>query len=199
MPKISNVNVYWLKESTVASGYPMLTHYSEDISKEIQDNLEVHSKRASRLSYAPLGSWHDNFLNGIVVEFDLTASLKARPEIQRYHFLDFVSSMSTMHKITTMDIEFNEFVTKTSKEEILKLIDEYNKDKTEENKLRILYNIPSGVELTARMVTNYRQLKTIYNQRKNHLLPDWREFVAWIETLPNSEFITWQGSSTPKG
>lgn len=199
MPKISNVNVYWLKESIVTSGYPMLTHYSEDISKEIQDNLEVHSKRASRLSNAPLGSWHDNFLNGIVVEFDLTASLKARPEIQRYHFLDFVSSMSTMHKITTMDIEFNEFVTQTSKDEILRLIEEYNKDKTEENKLRILYNIPSGVELTARMVTNYRQLKTIYHQRKNHLLPDWREFVAWIETLPNSEFITWQGSSTPKG
>jgi hypothetical protein len=34
------------------------------------------------------------------------------------------------------------------------------------------------------MTTNYRQLKTIYHQRKNHRLPEWREFCEWILTLP---------------
>ena len=32
----------------------------------------------------------------------------------------------------------------------------------------VLANVPMGLEITARMSTNYLQLKTIYNQRKNH-------------------------------
>ena len=55
---------------------------------------------------------------------------------------------------------------------------------------RLIYNIPSGFEYTAGMVTNYRQLKTIYTQRKNHRLQEWRDFCKWIETLPHSEWIT---------
>ena len=39
------------------------------------------------------------------------------------------------------------------------------------------------------MTTNYRQLKTIYRQRKNHALPEWKAFCKWIETLPWSELI----------
>lgn len=54
----------------------------------------------------------------------------------------------------------------------------------EEMYLEILMSNPCGFELTARMTTNYRQLKTIYYQRRQHKLPDWREFCAWIETLP---------------
>ena len=57
--------------------------------------------------------------------------------------------------------------------------------------LEILYSNPAGFRMTARMTTNYRQLKTIYRQRKTHRLPEWRAFCEWIETLPNSEFITY--------
>ena len=39
------------------------------------------------------------------------------------------------------------------------------------------------------MTTNYRQLKTIYAQRKTHRLPEWRAFCDWVETLPNASFI----------
>lgn len=53
--------------------------------------------------------------------------------------------------------------------------------------LEILYSNPAGFELTARLTTNYRQLKTIYSQRKNHRLPEWREFCQWILTLPYSK------------
>jgi hypothetical protein len=56
--------------------------------------------------------------------------------------------------------------------------------------LQILYSNPCGFQLTARMTTNYRQLKTIYAQRKTHRLPEWRAFCKWIETLPHAkEFI----------
>ena len=56
--------------------------------------------------------------------------------------------------------------------------------------LEILYSNPAGFKITARMTTNYRQLKTIYKQRRYHRLPEWQIFCDWLETLPYSEFIT---------
>lgn len=67
-------------------------------------------------------------------------------------------------------------------------VEEYNsmEDSPEKVKkyLEILYTNPAGFELTARLTTNYRCLKNIYMQRKNHRLPEWREFCSWIESLP---------------
>ena len=60
----------------------------------------------------------------------------------------------------------------------------YEKDPTPENYLRLLYNNPSGFELTARLTTNYRCWRNVYEQRRNHRLPEWREFCKWIEELP---------------
>ena len=56
--------------------------------------------------------------------------------------------------------------------------------------LEILYSNPCGMKLTARITTNYRQLKTIYAQRKTHRLPEWRAFCEWIEKLPYANLIT---------
>ena len=68
--------------------------------------------------------------------------------------------------------------------------DAYNADPTPEKYLTLLYNVPVGFRLTARMTTNYRQLKTIYQQRRTHRLPEWQYFCEWIERLPHSELIT---------
>lgn len=51
------------------------------------------TKTVKNLGGSDIGSGHDNFLNGIVVQFDLTFSNKAWVEMQRYHFIDFVSSI----------------------------------------------------------------------------------------------------------
>lgn len=65
-----------------------------------------------------------------------------------------------------------------------RIIDSYALNPTDENYLKVLYNVPSGLMLTARITTNYQQLKTIYYQRKDHRLPEWRIFCNWITTLP---------------
>lgn len=70
------------------------------------------------------------------------------------------------------------------------LICQYNEDPSPENYLKILYSNPSGFTYRLRINTNYRQLKTMYIQRKTHRLKEWREFCAWIESLPHSELIT---------
>lgn len=185
--RVDNVKVYGMEDSFRASKFPMKT----DVEMATEDMTEV----ISGLARSEIGSGHDNFLNGIVVQFDLTFSNKAFVELQRYHFIDFVSSQSTMHMATRMDFRkmCNKYVDPVILDTLEVLRNNYLANKTEENFLRLVYNIPSGFELTARMTTNYRQLKTIYAQRKNHRLPDWKEFCRWLETLPHSEFITREG------
>ena len=57
-------------------------------------------------------------------------------------------------------------------------------DRKREAYLELLYNLPSGFELMAGMVTNYRCLRNIYEQRRSHKLPDWHVVCDWIERLP---------------
>lgn len=181
---IRNCKIYGLEDSVKASKYPMAV----DIDKCTSDVTATTRKLAG----SGTGEGHDQFLTGIIVQFDLTFSIKAWVEAERYHFLDFVSSQSTMHRVAKFDVDkqCNEYVHAGTISIVKGLLDCYNNDPTPENYLRLLYNIPVGFELTARMTTNFRQLKTIYQQRKNHRLPEWRSFCMWCETLPCSEFIT---------
>ena len=184
--KIENVKIYDLEESIIASGYPMRT------SIEMRQMDEKDLKRAEKLSIASVNEngAHGQFLTGIRVAFDLTFSNKAWVEAERYRFLEFVSSQSTMHRITKFDLDkqYNEYVDPRVINIMKEKVKEYNsmEDSPEKVKkyLEILYTNPAGFELTARLTTNYRCLKNIYMQRKNHRLPEWREFCSWIESLP---------------
>jgi len=131
-------------------------------------------------------------MTGIIVQFDLKYTVKAWTEAERYTFLDFISSQSTMHRIAKFDLD-KQYITYTDPRiiEIMnELKDRYNESQDPEDYLRLLYSNPCGFKLTAAMTTNYRQLKTIYAQRKTHRLPEWRALAAWIETLPESWMIT---------
>lgn len=194
---ISNLNIFGLADSMWASGYPMSTEigdidepsqsltyycfYRDD--KDSQDKtIQNAVARAERLGRSPLGSGHDNYLNGCVVQFDLTFTVKAWTEAERYHFFDFVSSQSTMHRLQKMDISESciEYVDGRVTDVVEELVRKYNENPTLENRLKMLYSCPTGLKLTARMTTNYRQLKTIYHQRKNHTLPEWRRFCQQL-------------------
>lgn len=197
--RVKNVKVYGLEESIRRAKFPMSVDV-DSLNHDVTQGIITLGKSS-------VGSGHDNFLNGIVVQFDLTFSNKAWIEAERYHFFDFVSSQSTMHRITQFKLkdQCNKYVDPRIIDIVQDKIKEYNRllklepqneearksiaRQKEELYLEILYNIPSGFELTAGMTTNYRQLKTIYHQRKNHRLPEWREFCAWIETLPKFKEI----------
>lgn len=179
---ITNVNVYGLENAIKCSKYPM----SVDISTLNTDITNIVKKLGS----AQKGSGHDNFLKGIIVQFDLTMTPKMSVELERYHFIDFISSQSTMHRITKFDLDkaYIEYVDKRivdiMKDKVIQYNNETDKEKKEKLYLEILYSNPCGFKLTAGMTTNYQQLKTIYYQRKNHRLPEWRTFCNWVETLP---------------
>ena len=153
-----------------------------------QCNGEI-TNTVKTLAQSEKGAGHDQFLTGVRIAFDLTFTNKAWVEAERYRFLEFVSSQSTMHRISKFNLagQYNEYVDPRIIEIMAELKDKYNQTQDKEDYLKLLYSNPCGFELTARLTTNYRCLKTIYSQRKNHRLPEWREFCKWIETLPYSK------------
>lgn len=194
---ISNVKIYGIEDSIIASKYPFAVNV-EEVNSTITKGIDS-------LGMAEKGSGHDNFLNGIIVQFDLTCPIKMWTEMQRYHFIDFVSSQSTIHCITKFNVreQYDEHVHPAIVDVMELMVDEYNthvlqkdypRDKLKEEYIKILMSNPCGFNLTARMTTNYRQLKTIYAQRKYHKLPQWREFCDWCETLPNANWIVSGGN-----
>lgn len=250
--KVDNARVYGLGESIIASGYPMQIG-----TKLMADNSPVEKivigetdmKRAKHLGKAIPGSGHDCYLKGITLQFDLQVPEYIWRQLDRYHFIDYVSSQSKMHRILKMDLKeaCNKYVKTETIQQLNSLIDAYNnfdyflelirtKKDVEEGKYveystgggnpcecdgwvekeivrfkvlddKILYNTfrgdfepieltkenlfnmiiantPSGLMLTARMTTNYLQLKSIINQREHHKMQEWRYLTDWFKGLP---------------
>lgn len=199
--KIENLKVYDLEESMIASGYPMRTELIETHASD------KDLKRCLNLTKASNGNGaHGQWLTGVRVAFDLTCTNKMWVEAERYRFLEFVSSQSTMHRITKFNLrnQYNEYTDVRVIEIMEEKVAQYNelaeqlkntppeqeytikmlKDMMIQKYLEILYTNPAGFELTARMTTNYRCLLNIYVQRHNHRLPEWREFCQHLLRLP---------------
>ncbi|MEG0034166.1 MAG: hypothetical protein RR734_01060 [Bacilli bacterium] len=182
--EVKNTAVYGMDFAFKASGNPMRTV----LNRDAVDEKDV--KRSISLASTKQGEGHDNFLKGIIVQFDVIAPLYWWKHAQRYHWLDFISSQSTMHSLLKFKIE-TQCVSATNPQ-VIKivsgLVDEYNAlnviaDKEIKWK-EIVASLPCGFCLGASMTTNYQQLKTIYFQRRNHKLEEWHIFCTWIEELP---------------
>lgn len=208
MVEIDNIKVYDLRECVIASGFAMRTEKPEYTQEEFEKSLP----RAMKLAKAGGGSGHSNFRKGIRVSFDIKYPQYFTPELQRYGFLDIVTSSSKMHRLINMDLDVacTKYVTNGSIYELKHHINNYNSIKNNEDfkiadfmlrdgehlittdKSEALYwafmlcinNCPMGLELFMRCSTNYEQLATIYRQRKNHKLKE-----DWVEGFCN-DFIS---------
>lgn len=189
MTEISNVKVYDLEESVIACRNAMRTAPPNYNKEEFEKSLE----RAKVLAQSQSNSGHANFLTGIRVSFDIIYPQYLSPELQRYHWIDIVTSASKMHRLGAhiKAESFNKYVDprciKIAQEYALK----FAEDDSYENRIRLLSNTPLGLELFMRISTNYMQLKNIYHQRKTHRLKeDWGAVCKMIESLPYfNEFI----------
>lgn len=218
MVEITNVKVYDLEESVIACRNAMRLTPPEYIKEEFKKSLP----RAIQLAKCGGGSGHSNFRKGIRVSFDIKYPNYISPELQRYGFVDIVSSSSKMHRLMEMDLDFacNKYVPQVFIDEMRKLVDRYKgiKDSPEyhkdlfilrdgtqvkaQNKQQALYYAfmqcisacPQGLELFMRCSTNYEQLATIYKQRKHHRLKeDWGAFCKMIKELPYSKELILTG------
>lgn len=193
MLTVSNIKIYDLKESVIACKNAMRITPPEYTEEEFKKSLP----RAIALAKCGGGSGHSCWRSGVRVAFDIKYPNYISPELQRYHFIDIVTSSSKMHRLTKMDMDacFNKYVTPKSKAQMKELIKEYNEAKDSKASkevvyrafMRVISNCPQGIELFMRCTTNYEQLATIYRQRKNHVLrEDWQNFCKFIEYLPYS-------------
>lgn len=228
--KITNTQVFGLEGSIISSRYPMMTETPskegfKEIERAITKDLERgailenrYIDRADKLGKARQGTGHNNFLKGIIVQADVTASQNWWLQWGRYNFSDIVSSQSKMHRIMKMDLDgqCNEWVD----EDIILILGEwiylYNNFKeaklecdeliirngkiiefTKDNLFQLIVNnIPMGLELTARITDNYLSIKTQYEQRvkTKHPLHEWADWGNWvIEELPYFSKLTGVG------
>lgn len=213
--KIDNVHIYGLEESIAASGLPMLEDYDANKFSQLVDGVRDASEdtviqrrlsRAVQLASCAGGESHDCFLCGIIVQFNMTAPRYFFPEFQRYHFADIISSTSTMHKLKAVVQEYRDadpdkkqtiidqhFSWRTRPETAEWFLD-FAADRLDSIEY-IKANLPEGWLQTARITTNYRQLKTQYRQRWNHPLQEWKDYCGWIKTLPMADQLLTKGET----
>ena len=124
MLEFTNVQVAFLKESVIASGNSMRLEPVEYTEAEFEHGLE----RCRKLVKHGTGSGHTNFRTGIRVCFDMKYTQYITKQFQRYHWFDYVNSSSLMHRITKMDFGkcVNKYVSKTSKTQMINLVNMYN-------------------------------------------------------------------------
>lgn len=209
--EIKNTAVYGLEDSLIRSGYPMSVGDVPDMDTPKVEEADI--KRGIKLGKVRTGTGHDNFLKSVIVQFDIKYPQYFTPQLQRYNWIDIISSQSKMHRLTQNKLSkdnCNKWVLKTNMGVMNELIDLYNSDieypyryicsyttnypyssrfTDIETKydlfMTIVSNLPMGYEMWMGISTNYLQLKTIYQQRKNHKLhDDWGYFCKWVEGLP---------------
>ncbi|MGL4850904.1 MAG: hypothetical protein ACRC28_18615 [Clostridium sp.] len=182
--KIDRVMIYNMGNAIRAAKYAMATD-----TNKVQNNI---TKMTLILGNAKPSSGHNNFLKGILVSFDITLSNKLWVEWERYIFAPIITSQSTMHKICSLNLDesLNGRVYSSTIEQLKLDIERYNnledRNTTEAKELYqdILYNVPSGIELTAHVTTNYMALANIYRQRKGHRLDEWKPILKTFEQFP---------------
>lgn len=154
---------------------------------------------AMRLSKA--GGSHAKFLRQILVGLDIIAGNEWWKEFDTYKIGTVANSTSLMHKLgsrllTTQDFSFDN----PGDPVVLHMIDHINAlikrwwvsgKKVGSYEWRLLQKIiPMGILYRRTVTMNYEVLKRMYHDRKGHRLQEWRDFCAWVETLPYSQLIT---------
>lgn len=152
----------------------------------------------SRLTVA--GPEHAKFNRMLPVWFDLSAPLYILAELDTYKVGTVRNSCSFMHKGVAKPFEFSDFGRPDDGTDVWwfhtvlhlnTLRDRYLETKDETVFQEIRKCLPSGYMQKATFFMNYGVLRNIYFQRRNHRLPEWHDFCAWIETLPYAaELIT---------
>lgn len=198
----------------------------EDWSDELYDGVKIGPNDLKLLTnLAKAGSDEAKFRRMIVVYLDVTAPMYWWKEADTYKVGTVRNSCSTMHKIHGKEFTPDDFSTEHLVEASMCELentafslnnlrswyckyDDLDDDakaaleKTDNIKCKkdlwwnMIQLLPSSYNQRATLMLNYEVLANMYHARKNHKLDEWREFCAWIETLPYAkELIIGEESS----
>ena len=156
------------------------------------------------------GSVHAKYRRMIPVYLDITAPLYLWKEFDTYKVGTVANSCSTMHKIHTKEFTIDDFsheqlfnetdlvwgdiIPSTVLETVIVALNKYRKlyldTKDKQYWWQMIQLLPSSYNQRRTIFLSYEVLYSIYKDRRNHKLDEWRDFCEWIETLPYSELIT---------
>ena len=146
------------------------------------------------------GSDHRKFMRMIVVYTDIVAPLYWWKEFDTYKVGTVRNSCSTMHKIQAKEFTLNDFSCDwllNSEEYLIPTISTLNRfrelfieTKGKVYWWQMIQLLPSSYNQRSTVMLNYEVLANMYHSRKNHKLDEWKDFCAWVETLPYSDLIT---------
>jgi hypothetical protein len=152
------------------------------------------------MNLAKAGPEHAKYLRQIFISVDITAPLKFWDEADTYHFFE-TNSTSAMHTLGKSQITSESFSFEDLDDDILDFYmrilnvartrwEKSGKKKPSREWRQMVMLTAMGFNYRRTFTSNYSQLRTMYFQRKNHRLQEWREFAEWVETLPYSKIIT---------
>lgn len=213
--KFENTEVWGFKHALRGMRNPMNSHaksdtlYSDELTMTIGPN-----DMTLATSLIKAGSEHRKFLRQIFVSVDITAPLYWWKEFDTYKVGTVANSTSTMHKLLSQPIteqcfELGDFADLPLKDmvtvddfvsdHLIPFLEYLRKRSIEDKEKGLEYSskaywkelvrwLPESWLQTRTVTMNYENLLSIYHQRKNHKLVEWREdFCEWIKTLPYAE------------
>lgn len=160
----------------------------------LNTDINKYIKRGLILGNVKAGSGHNCMFKGVQFNMIINMPLYWLKEYQRYHFTDIISSQSTMHCVTQMEIK--EHCTDKVDPIILDLVGqkvaEFNSLSPTDVGARkeafeyIVANLPSDFHLAMGITMNYLQALSMVKQREHHKLDDWsKDLVPFLkEELP---------------
>ena len=212
--KFENTEVWGFEHSLRGMRNPLNSHIKSD-SYYDNDNYVIGENDfglAQRLIKA--GNEHRKFMRQIFVSVDITAPLYWWKEFDTYKVGTVANSTSTMHKLATTPITLDCFEI-DDYDRNLSLADNPEDDNElnhisafEEDVIMVLENLrqkyletkdkrywkelirflPESWLQKRTITMNYKNIRNMYFQRKNHKLTEWSEsFIKWVESLPYAE------------
>lgn len=158
--------------------------------------LEQVSRKLSHMQ-----GGHNKFLETITLTLDVKAPRYWWQEFDTYRAGVTKQSESTMHTIMTRELnpeDFEHGINSKTWQYLVKQRSAYLHEKDPERKERLFVmlknDLPEGFLQRRIVCLNVKTLQNMYNQRKTHRLPEWRQFfediVAGIyDTSPYDELV----------
>ena len=195
--KVSNIHVYGLESALLNAGLPY---------EKGKPRIDTLIKLANSKSRS-----HSKFLRQIMIGFNVEAPAYWLTEFDTYRIGITRMSTSTMHTLLKKQLTYEDFGIKSNENfssdkstidtylasridlliDSIELIKKYTHCANDIEKLIAIKKIlPMSFKYASYITMNYEVLRTMYNDRINHRLPEWQEFLNSFESiLYFNEFI----------
>ncbi len=178
------------------------------------DSYETHIENPNTLNTAPFqffvgdadvelikhlykgGTEHRKFMRQIFVSMDITAPLYWWKEFDTYKVGTVANSCSTMHKAAARDFVLEDFSTENFYTALAHSVFSntlnalnvarcnYIETKDKRHWDEMIQLLPSSYNQRRTVTMNYENVASMINQRENHKLSEWIEFVCVLRRLP---------------